>query len=70
LNLVQSGAIDPVPVVMVGEKYWRRLVDFDFLVDEGVIDPKDRTLFSYAESAKQIWHTILQWHAANGAPLL
>jgi uncharacterized protein (TIGR00730 family) len=69
LNLVQSGAIEPVPVVMVGEAYWRRVLDFDFLVAEGVIDAKDRELVSYAETAPQIWRTILKWHAANGTPL-
>ena len=70
LNLVQSGAIEPVPVVMVGEEYWRRVVDFDSLVDEGMIDAKDRELVAYAESAEQVWRTILQWYAANGTPLL
>lgn len=69
LNLVQSRTIDPVPVVLVGRDYWRRVFDADFLVDEGVIDREDRDLFSFAESAAEIWQTIRQWHAANGTPL-
>ena len=68
LNLVQSRTIEPVPVVLVGEKYWRRVVDFDFLVDEGMINAEDRALFSFAESATQAWQTILDWHVANGTP--
>jgi hypothetical protein len=38
----------------VGETYWRRAVDLDFLVDEGVIDPEDRDLFWFAETAEEI----------------
>ncbi len=69
LTLVQSRTIVPVPVVLVGERYWRRAFDVDFLVDEGVIDAEDRELFWFAETAEQIWQTILAWHARNGTPL-
>lgn len=70
LTLVQTRTIQPVPVVLVGEDYWRRAVDFDFLVDEGVIEREDRELFWFAESAEEIWRSILEWHEQHGAPLL
>ena len=70
LTLVQTRKIKPVPVVLVGEEYWRRAFDVDFLVDEGVIDEEDRDLFWYAETAPEIWDGIQQWHDANGTPLL
>jgi predicted Rossmann-fold nucleotide-binding protein len=66
LTLVQTRKIKPIPVVLVGEAYWRRAVDIDFLVDEGVIDSEDRELFWFAETAQQIWDGILQWHDASG----
>jgi uncharacterized protein (TIGR00730 family) len=69
LTLIQTRTIRPVPVVLVGEHYWRRAFDVDFLVDEGVIDPEDRELFWYAETAQEIWQSILGWHEANGTPL-
>ena len=69
LNLVQSRTIDPVPVVLLGEKYWRRVFDADFLVAEGMTDAADDALFAYAESAEQAWRTIIDWHVANGTPL-
>ena len=53
LTLVQTRKIKPIPVVLVGESYWRRAIDFDFLVDEGVIDPEDRELFWFAEDARR-----------------
>jgi len=70
LTLVQTRKIKPIPVILVGEAYWRRAFDVDFLVDEGVIDEEDRELFWFAESAQEIWQGILQWHEANGAALL
>jgi len=70
LTLVQTRKIQPVPVVLVGESYWRRMVDFDFMVDEGVIDPEDRDLFWYEETAQGVWDSILRWHEANGSPLV
>jgi uncharacterized protein (TIGR00730 family) len=69
LTLVQTRKIKPIPVVLVGEAYWRRAVDIDFLVDEGVIDPEDRDLFWFAETAQEIWNGILHWHEASGEPL-
>jgi len=69
LTLIQTRKIRPVPVVLAGESYWRQAVNIDFLVAEGVIDPEDRELFWYAESAQDIWDGILRWHQANGTPL-
>lgn len=70
LTLVQSRTIAPVPVVLVGEDYWRRAVDFDFLVDEGVIEREDRELFWFAETADEVWQSILAWHERRGSPLV
>jgi len=69
LTLIQTRKIKPLPVVLVGESYWRRAVNFDFLVDEGVIDAEDRELFWFAETADEIWEGIRQWHMMNGTPL-
>ncbi len=69
LTLVQTRKIKPIPVVLVGEAFWRRVIDFEFLVDEGVIDPEDRDLFWFAETAEDIWNGILHWHDEAGAPL-
>ena len=69
LTLIQTRTMRPVPVILVGEEYWRRAFDVDFLVEEGVIEAEDRDLFWYAESAQEIWRGILEWHEANGTPL-
>ena len=70
LALIQTRKIAPLPVVLVGESFWRRAFDVDFMVDEGVIDAEDAELFWYAETAEEIWLGILDWHRACGRPLL
>jgi uncharacterized protein (TIGR00730 family) len=70
LTLIQSGKIAPLPVVLVGETYWKRVFDADFLVDEGTIAPDDRALFSYAETALEIWDYIRSWYELAGRPLV
>jgi uncharacterized protein (TIGR00730 family) len=70
LALSQTRKIAPVPVVLVGESYWKKVFDADFLVEEGVIDPEDRELFWYAESAEDIWQGIVRWYEMKGDPLL
>jgi len=70
LTLVQTGTIAPLPVILVGEEFWRRAFDPDFLVKEGVIAAKDRLLFCYAETAEQIWTEICGWHHSAGQMLM
>lgn len=70
LPLIQTRKIAPIPVVLVGEDYWRRAVDVDFLVEEGMIDLEDRGLFWYSETATEIWEGIRQWHHRAGSTAL
>jgi len=70
LTLVQTRKIKPLPVVLVGESFWRQAVNIDYLVDEGVVDPEDRELFWYAEGAQEIWDGICHWYEQCGEPLL
>ena len=70
LTLAQTRKIAPMPIILVGERYWRRAFDIDFLVSEGVIDPEDRELLWYAETAEEIWSDILRWCAKSGNPLI
>lgn len=65
LTLTQTRKVEPMPVVLVGERFWRQALNIDFLVQEGVIDAEDRDLFWYAESAEQIWESIQSWERAN-----
>jgi uncharacterized protein (TIGR00730 family) len=70
LTLVQTRKIKPLPVVLVGEEFWRRAFDVDFMVEEGVIDAEDRDLFWYAETAEEIWSSLQLWYQRAGEPLV
>lgn len=59
LTLRQTEKIGHLPVVLFDRRFWTNLVNFDHLVDEGMIVPGDLKLFSYAESAEEIWSTMI-----------
>ena len=69
LCLIQTRKQEPLPVILVGESYWRGVLNLDFLVSEGTIGPEDLDLFSYAETAEEIWKEIRDWYQRNGRPL-
>jgi len=65
LTLIQTQKVPPVPVVLLGRSFWERIVDFEGLVEEGVISPGDLSLFSYAESAQEAWKQIADFHLTS-----
>ena len=70
LTLVQTRKIKPLPVIFVGKSYWKSIVNFNKLMDEGVIDVEDGRLFYFAKNAQEAWNIILSWHIENGKPLI
>jgi len=69
LTLIQTGKSPAIPVVLICRSFWNRIVDFDFLYEEGVIAKKDLNIFTFAETADEAWKTILKWHKKNKTPL-
>ncbi len=66
LTLIQTGVMERVPVVLFGSAWWKRLINFEVLVEEGMIAPQDLGLFTYADSAKEAWEAIRSFYAARG----
>jgi uncharacterized protein (TIGR00730 family) len=60
LTLQQTRKAPRAPVVLFGEAYWRRIVNFDALVEEGMISSEDLALFAYAETAEEGWERLVQ----------
>jgi uncharacterized protein (TIGR00730 family) len=69
LTLIQTRKLPPIPVVLIGENYWRRVFDSDYLLEMGSIDVEDLDLFWYAETAQDAWDDIRSWHRVNGSEL-
>lgn len=69
LALSQTRKTPPVPVILIGESYWRQVFNPGFLFQEGVIDAEDLELFWFAETASDAWQSILRWYEKKGEPL-
>ena len=39
LTLIQTGKVRPLPVLLFGKEFWNRVINFQALVEEGVIAP-------------------------------
>jgi uncharacterized protein (TIGR00730 family) len=59
LTLRQTGKVNGVPVVLADKAYWTRLINFDMLIKNNMIDRRDMKLFSYADTAEDIWRALL-----------
>ena len=60
LTLRQSGKAPPIPIVLFDETYWRSIINFEGLVENGMIAAKDLELFTYAEDAEGAWAALLR----------
>ena len=58
LTLVQTGKVTPMPILIFGREFWEKLIDFDYMVDQGVISAEDLNLFRYVETAEEAWELI------------
>jgi uncharacterized protein (TIGR00730 family) len=62
LTLIQTGKIQPIPVLLYGKEFWQRVVNFDALVEEGVVSAKDLEIFSYCETAEEGWECVQRFY--------
>lgn len=62
LTLVQTGKIEPMPILLFGKQFWEKVVNFEELMLEGVISPKDLDLFQTVETAQEAWAEIVSFY--------
>jgi uncharacterized protein (TIGR00730 family) len=62
ITLVQTGKAKPVPIVLFGSSYWKRLFNTDVLLEEGVISPQDLALISYVDDPQVAWDRIRSFY--------
>ena len=65
LTLLQTGKTENVLVVLVGRDFWERLINWQLLVENGLIAQQDLQLFHFAETAQEAWDLIARH---NGVP--
>jgi len=68
LTLVQTGKIKPIPILLFGRDFWNKVVDFEALVEEGVIAPSDLKLITWVETAEEAWAAVEAFYVDSGEP--
>ena len=58
LTLIQTQKIKPLPVVLIGEMYWKSVINFDFLVEQGAIAEEDAKLIYWADSEAEAFEYL------------
>jgi len=62
LTLRQTGRMQTIPIILFGTQYWRKVIDFRFLADQGVIADADLDLLSFADTAEEAWEIIRHFY--------
>ena len=68
LTLIQTGKVRPLPILLFGKDYWNRVVNFEAMVEEGVVAPHDLDLIHWCEDAQEAWDFVMNFYEQNPAP--
>ncbi len=60
LTLLQTHKAPPVPVVLFGKNYWRGVVNFSAMFNQGMVSLEDLALFEFVDSAEEAWESLLR----------
>ncbi|CAM4144925.1 TIGR00730 family Rossman fold protein [Roseateles saccharophilus] len=55
MTLMQTGKSRRRPILLFGREFWSRLINFDLLLETGMISPGDERMFHYVETAEEAW---------------
>ena len=65
LTLRQTGIKNTMPIILFGKEYWKKLINFQYLADMGLISNQNLNLFEYADSASEAWEIIKSSNSSN-----
>lgn len=63
LTLVQCKKAKPVPIVLFGTDYWKKVFHPENMLEEGVIAEEDLQLFHYVDTVEDAWEVIRAFYA-------
>ena len=66
LTLVQTGKMKPVPILLFGKAFWSRIINFEAMAEEGVINHEDLALFHWVETAEEAWAVVVKFYDLEG----
>ena len=59
LTLRQTDKAPRIPVVLFDEAYWRSVINFEALVEHGMVAAADLELFQFADTAEAVWEALV-----------
>jgi uncharacterized protein (TIGR00730 family) len=62
LTLIQTGKVRPLPLLLFGREFWKKVVNFEALAEEGVIAPHDLDLIHWCEDAQEAWDFVQKYY--------
>jgi len=68
LTLIQNRKSRARPVLLFGQRFWRRLFDREHLVDTGMIAAQDVHLVRFVESAEEAWEVLAAHYGFDQPP--
>ena len=63
LTLVQCKKAKPVPIVLFGSDYWKKVFHPEMMLEEGMIAEEDLQLFRYVDTVDDAWEVIRAFYA-------
>tara|TARA_B100001248_G_scaffold260540_1_gene249039 strand:- start:57258 stop:58073 length:816 start_codon:yes stop_codon:yes gene_type:complete len=61
LTLIKTGKIDHyIPIVLFGSEYWKKVINFDIMVEYGTISPEYMEYCHYSDSVEETFSYITQ----------
>ena len=67
MTLIQTGKSRRRPILLFGRAFWDKLINFQHLVDTGMVSTEDLDLFHYVETAEQAWDKLAEYYGLSTA---
>jgi uncharacterized protein (TIGR00730 family) len=66
ITLMQTGRMERIPLILFGESFWRRVIDFEALAEFGTIAPEDVDLVKFVDTAAEAFGVVTDFYRENG----
>ena len=68
LTLIQTGKVEALPIILFYKEFWNKLINFDFLLEQGMISASDLALLQFVDTPEQAWKIIVDFHDKKPIP--
>lgn len=66
LTLIQTGKIaKKMAVIIYGSSYWKKVINFDAMIEHGCIDKKDTNIFTLCDTPEQAFNELKNFLTKN-----